>query len=253
MKLIEILKEIGKTSKIPGTEEHVNIGFPYKRVTGTADIAQFEFDTSPDVELSKFENKIKKEVLDKLRAAGYNTLKSVLTAEKEELLRRADMDRKTYSDVIKVLQKEKSKLGNEYRVWVQREESDGIQAGWILRIAFAVQEDAPAEEDTLDDQPSKSLSFEKEVNDPKNIYKVMNTVVNITREEIARLENAGQKVIRIEFEPTKRQIRDKSGIKMDDPNDTRRANLYLAYLKKEFPGSEIKSTANKGRIWVDIL
>lgn len=140
---------------------------------------------------------------------------------------------------------------NVYKVWVAREERDGFQQGWILHIAFAVMEEGlpmfPGH------RPGTSPNFEKEVNDPKNVYKVMNTVVNIAKEEAARLEKMGQPVIRIEFEPTKRQIKDKSGIKMDDPKDTRRSNLYMAYLQKEFPGAQIKSTANKGKIWVDIL
>lgn len=132
---------------------------------------------------------------------------------------------------------------NDYKVWVEREENDGFQQGWILHIAFAVMEEGlpmfPGH------RPGTSPNFAKEVNDPKNVYKVMNTVVNIAKEEAARLEQAGgQKVIRIEFEPTKRK---------EDPKDTRRANLYLAYLQKEFPGAQIKSTANKGKIWVDIL
>jgi len=141
---------------------------------------------------------------------------------------------------------------NDYQVWVQREENDGFQEGWILEIAFAVMEKGPVM--FPGHQPGKSRNFEKEVNDPKNMYKVMNTVVNIAKDEVARLEQeGGQPVIRIEFEPTKRQVKDKSGITRDDPNDTRRANLYMAYLKKEFPGAQIKSTANKGKIWVDIL
>jgi hypothetical protein len=140
---------------------------------------------------------------------------------------------------------------NDYQVWVQRAENDGFQQGWILHIAFAVLEKSPAQ--FPGHQPGKSRNFEKEVNDPKNVYKVMNTVVNIAKEEAARVEKMGIPVIRIEFEPTKRQVKDKSGITREDPKDTRRANLYMAYLKKEFPNSQIKSTSNKGKIWVDIL
>lgn len=140
---------------------------------------------------------------------------------------------------------------NAYRVWVQREENDGIQQGWILLIAFAVMETGKPQ--FPGHKPGVSPNFEKEVNDPKNIYKVMATVVNIAKDEAARLEKAGQKVIRVEFEPGKRQIKDpKTGLKIDDPNDMRRANLYMAYLNKEFPDSEIKSTKNSGKIWVNI-
>ena len=76
------------------------------------------------------------------------------------------------------------------------------------------------------------------------MYKVMNTVVNIAKEEMARLKQEGERVVRIKIEPAKRK---------DDPNDERRANLYMAYLKKEFPNAQIKSTANKSHIWVDML
>jgi hypothetical protein len=139
---------------------------------------------------------------------------------------------------------------NTYKVWVRKKESDGIQQGWILEIAFAVMENDKPQ--FPGHKPHMLPNFDKEVNDPKNMYRIMATVVNIGKEEMAWVEKSGENVIRIEFEPTKREIVGKTGIKTKDPNDTRRANLYMAYLKKEFPDSEIKSTANYSKIWVDL-
>jgi len=134
--------------------------------------------------------------------------------------------------------------GNLYGVNIVKWEGEAPDGeSWMFDVAFGTREEG-----------SESIDTEVEVNDPKNLFRVMGAVIKALRQEMTDTEEeSGRPVTRIELEPTKRQIKDKSGIKMDDPNDTRRANLYMAYLKKEFPNSEIKFTKNKGKIWVDII
>jgi len=96
--------------------------------------------------------------------------------------------------------------------------------------------------------------YDVEVNDPKNLFRVMATVIDIVKKEIAKDETGkrddetgetirkASKVRRISMKPSKRKIKEPgSGITMDDPSDDRRKNLYAAFIKKNAPeGSTVK-------------
>lgn len=140
---------------------------------------------------------------------------------------------------------------NTYKVTVQKKPYEGSRKYFSLGVAFGVE----SKEDPRDTE------FEVETNDVKNLFKVMNTVVKIVFEIKDRIEYqdpeektkpTGKIVKRIEFEPTKRKVTDKSGEQVDDKSDERRANLYIAYLEKQLPGKKVYSTANKSKVWVDL-
>jgi hypothetical protein len=96
--------------------------------------------------------------------------------------------------------------------------------------------------------------YDVEVNDPKNLFRVMATVIDVLKKEIAKDETGkrddetgetirkASKVRRISMKPSKRKIKEPgSGITMDDPADDRRKNLYAAFIKKNAPeGSTVK-------------
>jgi N utilization substance protein A len=59
-----------------------------------------------DVELLEFSDEIEAWVIDQLRNGGYDTAKSVLRAEVEDIARRADLEVETVQDVRNILKKE---------------------------------------------------------------------------------------------------------------------------------------------------
>ena len=65
------------------------------------DVAQEE-----DVELLEFSDEIEAWVIDQLRNGGYDTAKSVLRADVEDVARRADLEVETVQDVRNILKKE---------------------------------------------------------------------------------------------------------------------------------------------------
>ena len=65
------------------------------------DVAQEE-----DVELLEFRDEIEPWVIDKLRNGGYDTAKSVLRADVEDIARRADLELETVQEVRDILKKE---------------------------------------------------------------------------------------------------------------------------------------------------
>jgi len=68
------------------------------------------------------------------------------------------------------------------------------------------------------------VDTEGEVNDPKNLFRVMATVVAAIKKSKARDEQGGEaRVTDIRMAPTKK-----------DKSDTRRTNLYKKYIEKEF-------------------
>lgn len=132
---------------------------------------------------------------------------------------------------------------NKYKVVLYKNPIEGPQKGWVMEVIFGI----------MDQEASHRVDFETEVNDPKNVYKVMATVINICKEDTARMEKEGKKITRYEFNPVKRKVEDpETGRKTEIPSDTGRANLYMAYLKKEFPGSTINYAKNSDKIWVDV-
>lgn len=70
----------------------------------------------------------------------------------------------------------------------------------------------------------------KSVVNKGEMYKVMATVVQITKKEVEISKQRNQPIKMIRIEPSK-----------NFENDTRRANLYMAYIKKNMPeGSKIE-------------
>lgn len=59
-----------------------------------------------DVDLNEFSDEIESWVLDELKRVGLDTAKSVLNLNKEELVRRTDLEEETVESVINVLKKE---------------------------------------------------------------------------------------------------------------------------------------------------
>lgn len=140
---------------------------------------------------------------------------------------------------------------NTYNVKIQKKPYEGSRKDFILNVSFGVE----SKEDP------DSTDFDVETNDLKNLFKVINTVVKIVQEVKDKIEyedpeektkKTGEAVKRLEFEPTKRKVTNRSGKEVDDKKDERRANLYIAYLKKQLPGKEVYSTKNKSAVWVDL-
>ena len=59
-----------------------------------------------DVDLDEFSDEIEGWMLDELKAIGCDTAKSVLLLDKQELIRRTDLEEETIEDIIKILEKE---------------------------------------------------------------------------------------------------------------------------------------------------
>ena len=59
-----------------------------------------------DVDLDEFSDEIEGWVLDELKRIGLDTAKSVLNLNKEELVRRTDLEEETVESVLGVLKKE---------------------------------------------------------------------------------------------------------------------------------------------------
>ena len=59
-----------------------------------------------DVDLDEFSDEIESWVIDQLKQIGLDTAKSVLALNKEELVRRTDLEEETVENVVAVLSKE---------------------------------------------------------------------------------------------------------------------------------------------------
>ena len=59
-----------------------------------------------DVDLDEFSDEIESWVIDQLKQIGLDTAKSVLALNKEELVRRTDLEEETVDNVVAVLSKE---------------------------------------------------------------------------------------------------------------------------------------------------
>jgi len=59
-----------------------------------------------DVDLDEFSDEIEGWVIDQLKQIGLDTAKSVLALNKEELVRRTDLEEETVENVVAVLSKE---------------------------------------------------------------------------------------------------------------------------------------------------
>jgi N utilization substance protein A len=64
------------------------------------DVDEFEVE---DVDLDEFADEIEDWVIDQLKGIGCDTARSVLALNKEELVRRTDLEEETVEDVLKIL------------------------------------------------------------------------------------------------------------------------------------------------------
>jgi len=104
-----------------------------------------------------------------------------------------------------------------------------------------------------------NLDYKVEVNDPKNLFRVMATVIDIIKKDISEDETEkrddetgditkkAKKVRKIYMTPIKRQIKEPgSRITMDDPSDYRRYKLYRAFIKNNAPiGSSVEDAGSE--------
>ena len=105
--------------------------------------------------------------------------------------------------------------GTEYIVELHIEEDWSDRSGdhKIMRVEFAVKKDQGEEYD------------HKAVVNKGELFKVMATIAKIVKETLSQIKN----IKTINFTASK-----------NDPEDTRRLKLYLAYVKKQLPGSEVE-------------
>jgi hypothetical protein len=74
------------------------------------------------------------------------------------------------------------------------------------------------------------------------MYKVMATVVKAVKKEIEDSTNKGQNIVTVRIEPSK-----------NFENDSRRANLYMAYIQKNMPkGSTVQVSKDLRQIEIDL-
>jgi N utilization substance protein A len=59
-----------------------------------------------DIYLEEFNDEIDQWVIDALKAAGLDTAKAVLAVDKDELIKRTDLEEETIDDVIRILEAE---------------------------------------------------------------------------------------------------------------------------------------------------
>ena len=59
-----------------------------------------------DVDLEEFSDEIEGWIIDELKRIGLDTAKAVLSIEKEDLIKRADLEENTIDAVVKTLKKE---------------------------------------------------------------------------------------------------------------------------------------------------
>lgn len=74
------------------------------------------------------------------------------------------------------------------------------------------------------------------------MYKVMATVVKAVKKEIEESTKKGQNIVTVRIEPSK-----------NFESDSRRANLYMAYIKKNMPkGSTVEVSKDLKQIEIDL-
>jgi transcription termination/antitermination protein NusA len=65
-----------------------------------------EVEREEDIDLSEFDDEIEQWVIDELRRIGLDTAKSVLAVNKEDLVRRTELEEETIEDVLNILKQE---------------------------------------------------------------------------------------------------------------------------------------------------
>ena len=64
---------------------------------------EMEGDDIEDIYLDEFNDEIDQWVIDALKAAGMDTAKAVLAVDKDELIKRTDLEEETIEDVLRIL------------------------------------------------------------------------------------------------------------------------------------------------------
>ena len=141
----------------------------------------------------------------------------------------------------------KTDSGTAYQIAITKEPgfNDAGEEALIYQIAFGVVDAADYKTMGAD------TDYNAEVNDPKNMYRVMATVIDTLKKEIAIDEEYFHPVHAIWMTPSKRQVDDPNGEEgetIDDWTDNRRKNFYMAYIKKNMPGARVQEKGN--HIWV---
>ena len=67
---------------------------------------EMEGEDIEDIYLDEFNDEIDQWVIDTLKAAGLDTAKAVLAVNKDELIKRTDLEEETIDDVIRILEAE---------------------------------------------------------------------------------------------------------------------------------------------------
>ena len=67
---------------------------------------EMEGEDVEDIYLEEFNDEIDQWVIDALKAAGLDTAKAVLAVDKDELIKRTDLEEETIDDVIRILEAE---------------------------------------------------------------------------------------------------------------------------------------------------
>lgn len=129
--------------------------------------------------------------------------------------------------------------GNKYVVLIEKYTKEGerdydVQFGIIRN---------PERVDNRNPFLSNPFDTDREVNDPKNLFRVMATVVAAVKRSIQLDEKSGKiRVAKLIMLPTKR-----------DASDTRRTQLYKKYIDKHMPAGSVVSVDPDGsRIQVEL-
>jgi hypothetical protein len=133
-----------------------------------------------------------------------------------------DIDEYQFTTYSKDPETGKEVSKNKYAVVIEKDSDQGREGDrWReadFEVSFGLQVD-PEKQDPL----SAPIDTTTEVNDPKNMFRVMATVMAAVKKSIKQEESDGEtKVTRITMVPTKR-----------DSADMRRTELYKKYIQKE--------------------
>jgi len=124
----------------------------------------------------------------------------------------------------------KTDIGTQYKAYVEKVKPEGED---YLTYEVSFKATSPVGKPGAND-------FYKEVNDPKNMYRVMATVLAAVKESMAEDKENGEQVKSIKIEPTK-----------NSPNDERRKKFYKAIIQKNMPyGSVIDDETDEDVITV---
>lgn len=168
-------------------------------------------------------------LIEILKEIGETTAKPYPLTLKDEAVYYAIWEFKTDADL-------------QYQVIIGKDYTNSNEESVTYTVSFGVYD-------------SGTIDFGAEVNDPKNMYRVMATVIKAIKDTMAdEINQTELPVSRIVIEPTKREIVDPgSAMPVYDKSDTRRADFYMKYIEKQMPaGAKVHATADKSQIRIDL-